>query len=204
MSQCLNSDKGNGANNAVTLNGITYHSIIGCQNKDKSYRTDLVDADKAYDTLKGLIDPILVPVNSLDDSAVWSDYKTCAYTNGLVDPAKSSDKQGDIGHKYHLVNCDTTAHKNLLVADINAYIAKPSSKDIILTQYSIDNDASLEQAVADCGGGFELGGSSLVVAVMVFLLVLLLVMVMLLLVVVMVMARIAMPVIFRQKVLKAD
>ena len=161
MSQCLNSDKGNGANNAVTLNGITYHSIIGCQNKDKSYRTALVDADKAYDTLKGLTDPILVPVNSLDDSAVWSDYKTCAYTNGLVDPAKSSDKQGDIGHKYHLVNCDTTAHKDLLVTDINAYIAKPISKDIILTKYSIDNDASLEQAVNNCGGGFELGGSSI-------------------------------------------
>ena len=100
MSYCLNSDKGNGTDSVVTLNGITYHNVIGCQNKNTSYRTNLVNADSAYDTLQGLIDPLIVPVNSLDDSAVWSDYKTCAYTNGLIDPAKSSYKQGDIGHKF--------------------------------------------------------------------------------------------------------
>ena len=161
MSYCLNSDKGNGTDSVVTLNGITYHNVIGCQNNNTSYRTNLVNADSAYDTLQGLIDPLIVPVNSLDDSAVWSDYKTCAYTNGLIDPAKSSYKQGDIGHKYHLVRCDTTAHKNLLLVDIDAYIAKPSTNDIILTQYSIDNDSSLEQAVDDCGGGYQLGGDEI-------------------------------------------
>ena len=59
------------------------------------------------------------------------------------------------------MSCDTTAHKNLLVVDIDAYIAKPSTHDIILTEYSIDNDSSLEQAVDDCGGGFQLGGDEI-------------------------------------------
>ncbi|TAN65295.1 MAG: hypothetical protein EPN17_16925 [Methylobacter sp.] len=170
MSQCLDkgdssdssdSNKGKakgGGHDSVSDSG-KHHRIRGCQDKgdssDKKYRKTLQDADTARDNnaAKGILkDPVVVSDSSLDDSGVWKEYKKCVADTGSpnkIDSGKTGKKRGDSGHSQHILKSCGDAQDQKLKDAIVAYKAKPSSKDIILTETSY-TDVSIKQAVDAC------------------------------------------------------
>ncbi|MCK9394654.1 MAG: hypothetical protein M0Q44_03600 [Methylobacter sp.] len=175
-SKSISGGKGRG-HDSVSDSG-NHHRIRGCQNKDtqvsadssnhhgvtdsdnndanKNYHQKLKDADSARDNnaATGIIkDPIVVSDSSLDDSGVWTAYKTCVAVTGnanKIDSSKAGVKKGDSGHRQHVLekSCVDASGDTLRNA-IVAYKAKSSTKDIILTETSY-NDVSIKQAVNDC------------------------------------------------------
>jgi hypothetical protein len=154
-----------------------HHRIRGCLNKDTVHKADssdsskhgssdsdkdvnntnyhkkLKDADSGNDTAKGIKDPVVVSDSSLDDKDVWKEYKKCvvdASDSNKLDPSKTGKaKSADSGHKQHIVKSCGADQDQKLKDVIAAYKAKPSTKDLILTETSY-NDVSIKQAVDAC------------------------------------------------------
>lgn len=173
MSQCL--DKGDssdssghgdsghsastgkgGGHDSVSDSG-QHHRIRGCQDKgngdsSKNYHQTLKTADSSLDTHRSTKDPIVVSDSSLDDSGVWSAYKTCVQDSSnanKIDSGKTGKQKGDSGHRQHVLkSCGTTQDQAVRNA-VTAYKAKTSTKDIIVTA-SAYNDVTVKAAIDAC------------------------------------------------------
>jgi len=145
-----------GGHDSVSDSGA-HHRIRGCQDKStgdssKKYNTRLKTVDANYDTTHGDKDPVVVSDSSLNDSGVWTAYKTCvadASNPNKIDSSKTGKKKGDSGHRQQVLrSCGDTQDQSVRDA-VAAYKAKRSTRDIILTASSY-NDASIKAAVDAC------------------------------------------------------